>query len=49
VFDIAKSKLLSVRLPIDLDKKLSNFSKKSLFSRSLIVKLSLKKYLSGGK
>jgi len=44
-----KSKLLSVRLPIELDKKLSNYSKKSMFSRSLITKLSLKKYLEGSK
>ena len=46
---MVKSRIMSVRLPIDLDKKLSKYSQKTMFSRSLIMKLSLKKYLRGAK
>jgi len=44
---MSKTMIRSFRISEELDKKLSKFSQKSLFSRSLIIKLSLKKYLGG--
>jgi len=46
---MAKYKTRSFRISEALDKKLYDFSKLKSFSRSKIIKLSLKKYLGGGK
>ena len=47
--NMKKYKMRSFRIPEKLDKELTNFSKKKMSSRSKIIKISLKKYLSGGK
>lgn len=39
----------SFRISEDLDKELSDLSKKTMSSRSKIIKKSLKKFLDGGK
>jgi len=46
---MSKYRMRSFRISEDLDKKLSDSSKKSMQSRSKIIKKSLKKFLEGGK
>jgi len=46
---MSKYKMRSFRISDDLDKKLSKFSKDKILSRSKIIKISLKKFLDGGK
>jgi len=44
-----KYKMRSFRISEDLDKKLSDSSKKTMLSRSKIIKKSLKKFLEGNR
>jgi len=46
---MTKYTMRSFRISEELDKKLSKIAKQKFLSRSKIIKLSLKKFLGGGK
>jgi Arc/MetJ-type ribon-helix-helix transcriptional regulator len=44
-----KSRMITLRMPKELDSQLSKLSKKKFMSRSAIIKESLRKFLGGCK
>lgn len=42
-----KKKLFTMLMPVDLDEKLNEISKQTMLSKSLIIRIAVKKYLEG--